>query len=160
MSGCVTSATANLHLNSGIVLGWGWGQPSVSVDSSAVSRWLSWLPRSLRRGMSLWGYTERVTNVFEPVSTRNLRLLSPWVMKRRSVVVAQTCAAADVRCFVLRRGHQCGMSMLFRSSSGSPMWGCLVLKWQPRANLLYSYLLSLCICFIIWSFYKTWNLQG
>jgi hypothetical protein len=36
----------------------------------------------------------------EPVSTRNRHLLILSVMKRRPVVVVQTCAAVDVRCVI------------------------------------------------------------
>jgi hypothetical protein len=59
-----------------------------------------YLTRSLRRGTSLWGYTQRS----KPVSSRNCRLLDLSVTKRRPVVVEQTCATGDGCCFSFPAG--------------------------------------------------------
>jgi hypothetical protein len=55
---------------------------------------MSKLVRSLRRGTSLQGYTQRSGDV----STSNCRLLDVSVMNRRPAIVEQICAAGGVCC--------------------------------------------------------------
>jgi hypothetical protein len=69
---------------------------------------------SLRRGMSLLGYTQRSVSAF----TRNCRILNLSVMKRRPMFVEQTCAPLISSALVSLLAVGVGLSTLL--SPGRP----------------------------------------
>jgi hypothetical protein len=101
MMRCVTPATTNRHVKFR-------RRPKLRVGGSYTYVWMvvplaaqrSQLARSLRLGTSLLGHTQ----MSEPLSTRNCRLLDLSAMKRRPVIAEQTCAAGYVCCVSLPAG--------------------------------------------------------